>query len=84
VPVCEAPGTGALRVATGAERDGGTDERAVVDVVGWDSTAKANGLEPYVYLRWLFAELPKATTVEEIEALMPFQSQSVVTDAKAA
>ena len=34
-------------------------------------TAKANGLEPYAYLRVLFSELPKATTVEEIESLLP-------------
>jgi len=34
-------------------------------------TAKANGLEPYTYLRYLFAELPKAQTVEAIEALLP-------------
>lgn len=34
-------------------------------------TAKANGLEPYAYLRYLFTELPKANTVEAIEALLP-------------
>jgi transposase len=34
-------------------------------------TAKANGLEPYAYLRHLFTELPKAQTVEAIEALLP-------------
>jgi len=34
-------------------------------------TAKANGLEPYAYLRYLFAELPKAETVEGIETLLP-------------
>jgi len=34
-------------------------------------TAKANGLEPYAYLRYLFAELPKAETVGAIEALLP-------------
>ena len=34
-------------------------------------TAKANGLEPYAYLRHLFAELPKAETVAAIEALLP-------------
>ncbi len=34
-------------------------------------TAKANGLEPYAYLRYLFTELPKAETVETIEALLP-------------
>jgi transposase len=35
-------------------------------------TAKANGLEPYAYLRHLFTELPKAQTLEQIEALLPF------------
>ncbi len=34
-------------------------------------TAKANGLEPYAYLRYLFTELPKAKTVDAIEALLP-------------
>ncbi len=34
-------------------------------------TAKVNGLEPYAYLRHLFTELPKADTVEAIEALLP-------------
>ena len=34
-------------------------------------TVKANGLEPYAYLRYLFAELPKAETVDGIEALLP-------------
>ena len=34
-------------------------------------TAKANSLEPYVYLRYLFTELPRAKTVEDIEALLP-------------
>ncbi len=34
-------------------------------------TAKANGLEPYRYLCHLLSELPQATTVEEIERLLP-------------
>ncbi len=34
-------------------------------------TTKANGLEPYAYLRYLFAELPRAETVEAIESLLP-------------
>lgn len=36
-------------------------------------TAKANGIEPYAYLKQVFTELPKATTVEEIEALLPIR-----------
>ena len=39
-------------------------------------TAKANGLEPYAYLKKVFTELPKATCIEDIEALMPFSPQS--------
>ena len=34
-------------------------------------TAKVNGLEPYAYLRHIFTELPKAETIEAIEALLP-------------
>ena len=34
-------------------------------------TAKANSLEPYAYLRYVFTELPKAETVDAIEALLP-------------
>ena len=35
-------------------------------------TAKASGLEPYAYLRRVFADLPKAKTLAEIEALLPW------------
>lgn len=34
-------------------------------------TAKANGLEPYAYLRLLFERLPCATTDSERKALLP-------------
>ena len=37
-------------------------------------TARANGIEPYTYLKHVFTALPKATCVEEIEALLPIQS----------
>lgn len=35
------------------------------------ATAKANGIEPYAYLRLVFTELPRATTLEDVEALLP-------------
>ncbi|GAB3306481.1 hypothetical protein GCM10027428_00250 [Haliea atlantica] len=34
-------------------------------------TAKANGLEPYAYLRHIYTQLPLAESVEAIEALLP-------------
>jgi transposase len=39
---------------------------------GLIETAKANGCEPYAYLRRVFVDLPKATTLSEIEALLPW------------
>lgn len=35
-------------------------------------TAKANGLEPYAYLRHVFKELPNATGIDHIEMLLPW------------
>ena len=35
-------------------------------------TAKASGLEPYAYLKRIFTDLPQATCVEDIEALLPW------------
>ena len=35
-------------------------------------TAKANGLEPYTWLRRVLRDLPAAKTVEEVEALLPW------------
>jgi hypothetical protein len=35
-------------------------------------TAKANGVEPYRYLRHVFQKLPVATTVDDYEALLPW------------
>lgn len=41
-------------------------------------TARANSLEPHAYLRHVFAELPKAETVEQIEALLPYRLDKAV------
>lgn len=42
------------------------------NLYGLIETAKANGLEPYAYLRHVFKELPQAESVENIEALLPW------------
>jgi transposase len=41
-------------------------------------TAKANGLEPYAYLKLLFTLLPSAETLEDIDTLLPWNCKSVV------
>jgi transposase len=47
-------------------------------------TAKANGLEPYHWLRQVLRELPAARTVEAIEALLPWnvKAKQVATQAQ--
>ncbi len=37
-------------------------------------TAKANSIEPWAYLQRVFAELPKAVTLEDVEALLPHRA----------
>jgi transposase len=51
-----------------ATPDGAHASAALYSII---ETAKANGLEPYWYLRYLFERLPKAKTTEEYKALLP-------------
>jgi len=46
--------------------------KASANLYGLIETAKANGLEPYAYLRHVFKELPAAESVEAMEALLPW------------
>lgn len=46
--------------------------KSSANLYGLIETAKANGLEPYNYLRHIFKELPKAESVCEIEQLLPW------------
>ena len=36
-------------------------------------TAKANRLDPYGYLKFIIEQLPRAESVDEIEALLPWK-----------
>jgi len=46
--------------------------RASANLYSLIETAKANGLEPYGYLKTLFTQLPNADSVADIEALLPW------------
>lgn len=46
--------------------------RASANLYSLLETAKANGLEPYAYLRGVFTRLPAATSVGDIDALLPW------------
>jgi hypothetical protein len=39
-------------------------------------TCKANSIDPYAYLRWLFERLPLAQTVDDYDALLPWKMSS--------
>ena len=53
---------------------GGTPEGAAASALFYSliETAKANKLEPHAYLRFIFEKLPTATTLEDYEALLPW------------
>ncbi len=44
-------------------------------------SAKANGLEPYQYLRQVFTALPQADSVEAIENLLPWALKKMPAEA---
>lgn len=41
-------------------------------------TAKANGLEPYAYLRYLLTHIPNAHTLDQLEALLPYNLKTEI------
>ncbi len=47
--------------------------KAIANLYSLIETAKANGLEPYRYLRHVFNELPKAKSLDAIEELLPWR-----------
>ena len=58
--------------------------RASARLYGLIETAKANGLEPCACLRHVFTELPKAVTLADIEALLPWNIAPAATQSVAA
>ena len=51
--------------------DGVAGANASANLYSLVETAKANGLEPYAYLRLVFTQLPRTESVADIEALLP-------------
>lgn len=53
--------------------------KASANLYGLIETAKANQLEPYAYLKQVFTELPQATSLEDIERLLPWRVECSTT-----
>ena len=64
VPSCSAARPGSLRTRWARAR-------ASANLYSLVETAKANGIEPWAYLRHLFERLPAATEPADAEALLP-------------
>ena len=45
-------------------------------------TCRANEIEPYAYLNYLFEQLPAATTVGQVEALLPWNVKALLDEQK--
>jgi transposase len=45
-------------------------------------TCRANEVEPYAYLNYLFEHLPAASTVEQLEALLPWNFKAMLDEQK--
>jgi hypothetical protein len=45
-------------------------------------SARANDVEPFEYLMYVFEHLPTATTVEQFEALLPWKVKAVLQQRK--
>lgn len=52
--------------------------RASANLYSLVSCARVNGLEPYAFLRYLFEELPKATTAEALETMLPWNVKTIL------
>ncbi len=51
--------------------------RAGAGIYSLVETAKANGHDPYWYLKYLFEHLPEAMTEEDFRALLPYNLQKI-------
>jgi hypothetical protein len=60
---------------------GATASANLYSVVG---TCRANGINPHTYLTYLFEQLPRATTLAELEALLPWNVKPLLKTALAA
>jgi hypothetical protein len=47
--------------------------KASANLYGLVETVKANGLEPFAFLQYVFKELPAADSIEAMEALLPWR-----------
>jgi transposase len=55
-----------------------TGARASANLYSLVGTCRANGIEPHAYFDYLYTHLPEATTVEQLEALLPWNVKALL------
>ena len=58
--------------------------RASANLYSLVSSARANGIEPLEYLTHIYTQIPAATTVEQFEALLPWNVKETLKQVAAA
>jgi len=58
--------------------------RASANLFSLVSSARANGIEPYAYLNFIFERLPAADSLEALEALLPWNARAALPAARRA
>ena len=58
--------------------------RASANLFSLVSSARANGLEPHAYLKFIFERLPAVDTLEALEALLPWNARAALPAARGA
>ena len=52
--------------------------RASANLYSLVGTCRANGVEPHAYFDYLYTHLPEATSVEPLEALLPWNLKALL------
>jgi transposase len=55
-----------------------TGARASANLYSLVGTCRANGVEPHAYFDYLYTHLPEATTLEQLEALLPWNLKALL------
>jgi hypothetical protein len=55
-----------------------TGARASANLYSLVGTCRANGVEPHAYFDYLYTHLPEATTIEQLEALLPWNVKALL------
>jgi hypothetical protein len=69
-------------ISDGLERYDAGSAQASANLFSLVMTCRINGVEPFAYPNYLFEHLPAASTVEQVEALLPWNLKAILDEQK--